>query len=279
MRRVWGLTKKELRSYFNSPIAYIVIGVLLVGIGYFFFGTFFLGGQTTLRPFFRFAGWSFLLFAPAITMRSFAEERKTGTLESLLTLPVKEWEAVAGKFLAGWVVMGAYLLLTVAYPISIARLGDLDWGPVIGGYVGLLLLGGVYLSIGAFASSFSRNQVVSLIVAFVICLALYWLDLVLTLLPPSLANVLGFIAVDTHFQNIARGVLDSRDLFYYASLTGLFLFLAAQVLESRMTDHSAVRRINKPLYIAAALGIAVALNVASQQSRCISRPRWGSRSR
>ena len=265
MGRVWSLTKKELRSYFNSPIAYIVIGVLLVGIGYFFFGTFFLGGQTTLRPFFQFAGWSFLLFAPAITMRSFAEERKTGTIETLLTLPIREWEAVAGKFLAAWLVLAVYLAVTIAYPISISFLGDLDWGPVIGGYAGLMFLGGVYIAIGVFASAVSRNQVVSLIIAFVICLALFWLDLVLPLIPIAFHKPLSYIAVDTHFQNIARGVLDSRDIFYYVSLAGIFLFLAAQIVEGRMGDKTAARRLNRPVYVLSALGVAFFLNLVSLQ--------------
>lgn len=263
MHRIWSLTKKELRTYFNSPIAYITITVLLIGIGYFFFQTFFISGQTTMRTFFRLAGWSFLLLAPAVTMKLLAEEKKSGTIESLLTLPIREYEVVTAKYLAGLILLGVYLFITLAYPISISFLGNLDWGPVIGGYAGLLLLGSAYLAIGLFASAITRNQVVSLILAFIICLALFLLDLLLPLVPQVLQSVLSFIGTDTHFQSIARGVLDSRDIIFYLSLTVAFLFLATQIIEGRMSDHSASRRINKPIYILAILGAFFCLNVVS----------------
>ena len=263
MGRTTSLLKKEIRTTFNSPIAYLVMTVLLIGIGYLFFQIFFISGQASMRPFFRFAGGSFLLLAPAITMRLFAEERKSGTIEPLLTLPIREYEVVLGKFLSAWVLLAVYLLITLAYPISIDFIGDLDWGPVGGGYIGLLLMGGAYLAIGIFASSITRNQVVSLIVAFAICLVLFLLDLLLPFVPQSLQSIVEFIGTDSHFKNISRGVVDSRDLVYYFGLIAFMLFLTVQVVEGRMTDHSAARRLNKTIYIAAAAGVLVCANILS----------------
>lgn len=263
MQRIWGLFKKELRAYFNSPIAYIVITVLLISIGYFFFQTFFLASQATLRSFFSFAAWSFLLFGPAITMKLFAEEKKSGTIESLLTLPVREWEVVTGKFLAAWTLLAIYLVISFAYPISIAFIGNLDGGPVIGGYIGLFFLGGTFIAIGIFASTITRNQVVSLIVAFVIGLVLFILDMLLPFVPVKLQSLVEFIGVDSHFKNVARGLIDTRDIVYSASLMAFLLFAGVQVLQARLTDRSKSRRINKFLYIGAALGCLVAINIFS----------------
>ncbi len=263
MHRIFSIFKKELRGYFNSAIAFIVVTVLLIGVGYFFFQIFFINNQASLRPFFRFAGWSFLLFAPAIAMKAFAEERKSGTLEPLLTLPVRDHEVVLGKFFAAWMLLLVYLVITLAYPISIHGIGDLDWGPVIGGYLGLFLLGGTYLSLGVFASSVTQNQVVSLIVAFVICLGLFMLDLLLPFIPESLQSLFEFIGVDTHFRNIARGVIDSRDVIYYVSLMVFMLFAAVQVIEARMTDRSRSRLFNKAAYVLSAFGCLVCVNLFS----------------
>ncbi len=263
MERIWALYKKELRTYFNSPIAYIVLMVLLIGVGFLFFQTFFAAGQATLRGFFRLAAGSFVLFGPAITMKLLADEKKTGTIERLLTLPLHEWEMVVGKFLAAWTLLAVYLAITLVYPISIAFLGDLDSGPVLGGYIGLFFLGGIFVALGVFASSISRSQVISLIVAFTIATLLYMLDLLLPFLPSGAQNVLAFVAVDTHFKNIGRGVLDSRDMIYSFSLIATFLFLAAQVMQARLADHTKKWRLNRVLYIGAALGCLIALNAFS----------------
>ncbi|MDP8225062.1 MAG: Gldg family protein [Candidatus Lernaella stagnicola] len=263
MERIWALYKKELRTYFNSPIAYIVLMVLLVGIGYLFFQTFFAAGQATLRNFFRVAAGSFIFFAPAVTMKLLAEEKKSGTIERLLTLPLHEWEIVLGKFLATWTLLALYLVITFVYPISIAFVGDLDGGPIIGGYLGLFFLGGTFVALGVFASSISRNQVVGLIVGFVIALLLYMMDLLLPFVPSSLQNLWEFAAADPHFKNVGRGVLDSRDIIYSLSLMSLFLFLAVQAVQSRMSDHSKKWRLNRLLYIGAAIGCVISLNVFS----------------
>lgn len=265
MQRIWGLFKKEIRTYFNSPIAYLLITILLIGIGYFFFQTFFVANQASLRVFFRFAAWSFLLFGPAITMKLFAEEKKSGTIETLLTLPIKEWEVVLGKFFAGWALLAVYLLITLAYPISISFIGDLDPGPVIGGYFGLFLLGGTFVALGLFTSALTRNQVVSLVLAFFIGLILFLLDMLLPFVPVSLQNLFEFVGVDSHFKNVARGVIDSRDLIYSLSLMVIFLFGGVQALQARLSDHSRIWRLNKILYVSAAIGCFVSLNVFSYQ--------------
>jgi gliding-associated putative ABC transporter substrate-binding component GldG len=263
MARIWALYKKELRTYFNSPIAYLVLTALLIGVGYFFFQTFFAGGQATMRFFFRVAAWSFLLFGPAITMKLIAEEKKTGTIEPLLALPLDEWELVFGKFFAAWTLLAVYLLITLVYPILIAFLGDLDGGPIIGGYLGLFFLGGTFVALGTFASSISRNQVISLIVAFAIALLLFLLDLLLPFLPMRWQNVVEFIGIDAHFKNISRGVIDSRDAIYSLSLMAFFLFLAVQGLQGRLTDHSKKWRLNRVLFIGAAAGCLISLNAVS----------------
>jgi len=263
MQRIWGICKKEWRSYFNSPIAYIVITVLLIGIGYFFFQTFFVANQVSLRTFFRAAAWSFLLFGPAITMKLFAEEKKVGTIETLLTLPMKEWEVVLGKFLAAWALLAAYLLITLAYPITLSFIGDLDKGPVIGGYFGLFLLGGTLLALGLFASSITKNQVVSLIVSVTIGLVLFLLDSLLPFMPEWMQNTMEFVGIDSHFQNIARGMIDTRDVVYSISLMIFLLFVTVQVLEARLTDRSGVRKLNKVLYIGGAIGCLISLNALS----------------
>ncbi|MHA1568198.1 MAG: DUF7088 domain-containing protein, partial [Alphaproteobacteria bacterium] len=265
MQRIWGLYKKEVRTYFNSPIAYLLITVLLIGIGYFFFQTFFVANQASLRPFFRFAAWSFLLFGPAITMKLFAEEKKAGTIEPLLTLPIKEWEVVLGKFFAAWTLLAVYLLITLAYPITISFIGDLDGGPVIGGYLGLFLLGGTFVALGLFASAITRNQVVSLVVAFFIGLILFLLDLLLPFVPVSLQSLVEFIGVDSHFKNIARGLIDTRDAAYSISVMAFLLFAAVQALQARLSDHSRKWKLNKVLYIAAAFGCLLSLNALSYQ--------------
>jgi gliding-associated putative ABC transporter substrate-binding component GldG len=263
MNRIWSLFKKELRAYFNSPIAFVVITVLLIGVGYFFFQSFFVMGQANLRTFFTIASWSFLLFGPAVTMKLFAEEKKSGTIEPLLALPVKEWEIVAGKFLSAWTVLGVYLLITLAYPISIAFIGDLDGGPIVGGYIGLFLLGAIFVALGLFASTITKNQVISLIVAVIVGLLLLVFDFILPFIPASLQNLFQFIGTTSHFNNISRGVIDSRDLIYAATLVLFLLFTAVYVLQGRLTDRSKVWRTNRFLYMASAAGLLVALNVLS----------------
>jgi ABC-2 type transport system permease protein len=174
-----------------------------------------------------------LFFAPAITMRLISEEKKTGTLELLITKPVKEAEIIVGKFLAAWTLYFFTLLPTLCYYITVSIVGSLDIGPVIGGYLGLYLVGAVFLAVSVFGSAITENQVVAFLVSFLIVFGLFMLDKVLFYLPSYLASTFEYISVDYHFSNIARGVIDSRDMIYYASAIGFSLFMGTVALHKR----------------------------------------------
>jgi ABC-2 type transport system permease protein len=225
--------RREFRSYFNSPVAYVVIVVFLGIVGWFFTSNLFLMNIASLRVFFELVPLVFLFFIPAITMRLLAEEKKSGTLELLTTKPVLDLEIILGKFLAAWALLAAALAPTLIYLITILFLGSIDPGPVITGYLGLLLMGAVYIGIGLLASSVTENQIVAFILSFLIILALFLLDKVLMYAPEGLASTLEFLGIDYHFGNIARGVVDTRDVIYFLSLLGFSLYLATVSLERR----------------------------------------------
>jgi ABC-2 type transport system permease protein len=235
MSDVLTIFKREFRSYFDSPIAYIFLTVFLLVANWFFFINFFDANEASLRGLFGMLPILFLLFVPAVTMRSWAEERKLGTFELLMTLPVKDHHAVLGKFLAGFVFMGLAVVLTFPLVITISYLGDPDPGPIWGGYLGSLLLAGAYVSIGVFMSSLSENQIVAFIMAMTVCLVLYLVGtpIVTARLPGWLATFLGQLSLASHFDSIGRGVIDSRDVLYYLSIIAFFLFLNVRVIESR----------------------------------------------
>ncbi len=235
MSNIYTIIRKELAGYFNSPVAYIFMGVFLVLSSWIFFQKFFLISQATMRWYFDFLPWVFLLLIPAVTMRSFAEEKKNGTLELLLTLPVRDWEVVLGKFLSGLIFIIITVLFSLSIPFTINYLGDLDFGPVLGGYLGAFFLAGAYLSLALFISSLSRNQVVAFIVATASIFFLFILgtSFVLNSLPFFLIPLVKFLSPWPHFSNIGRGVLDTRDLIYYLSFIFFFLWLSVQSLESR----------------------------------------------
>jgi len=230
---IYPIFRREVRSYFNSPIAYVVIVVFLAIIGWFFTSNLFLINVASMRIVFELVPLIFLFFVPAITMRLLAEEKKSGTLELLTTKPVRDVEIVLGKFLAAWVLLAAALAPTLLYLFTLMPLGDIDLGPVITGYIGLLLMGGVYIGIGILASSLTENQIVAFIVAFLIVLAFYLMDKVLVYAPEGFASTMEFLAIDFHFSNIARGVIDSRDIIYFVSMMGFSLLLATFSLERR----------------------------------------------
>jgi ABC-2 type transport system permease protein len=235
MSRVKAVAARELRAYFDSPIAYVFL-VVFAGTALFtFFNVqgFFSRGIADLRGLFSPLPFLMILLVPALTMRLWAEERKQGTIEVLLTLPARDHELVAGKFLASWTLLACGLVLTFALPISVAVLGKLDWGPVIGGYVGALLLGAAYLAVGQFLSASTENQILAFILALVVCLALYGVgtEAFSGLFADRTASVLRQIGTGSRFASIARGVIDVRDLTYYVSLT--FFFLAACVIAVR----------------------------------------------
>jgi len=234
LANVWIFTRRELKAYFNSPIAYIIIVLALIISGWLFFLDFFLAGQATLRV--LLTGWMplvFLIFIPAITMRLIAEEKKSGTIELLVTLPVTDWEIVLGKYFASLILLVVTILMTFSYAITVSILGDPDGGAIAGQYLGLFLLGATYLAIGLFASGITSNQIVAFLVAIVVIAAFYLVDNFVPFFPAPVASVLEFLGVDYHFENLARGVIDTKDLLYYASMIFLFLLLAVRALESR----------------------------------------------
>jgi ABC-2 type transport system permease protein len=233
MRQVLPIFKREFQSYFVSPIAYIVISIFLIVTGWFFFSTFFLFNQASVRNFFTLLPLIFAFVIPAVTMRLVSEELNVGTYEILLTLPVTFREVVLGKFLAATAFVAAMLIPTLAYPVTVAFLGDLDWGPVMGGYLGAILLGASFSAVGLFASSLTRNQIVAFIIGMAICFSLVLIDKILFFLPSVLLGVFEYLGADSHFENISKGILDSRDILYFLSLTFVSLYATHLVMEEK----------------------------------------------
>lgn len=229
------VARRELLGYFNQPVAYVVVSAFLVLSGAYLFvlHPFFVVGRATMRPFFEFAPFLFTLLAPAITMRLIAEERRTGTLELLLSWPLSDWSVVAGKFLGALALLAIALALTVVYPLAIGALGTLDWGPVLGGYVGLLLLGAAYLSVGLLVSAQTSSQIVAFVGGFLACFTFYVLGKALQVAPEWLAPWLEWLSFDARFEHVARGVVDTRDLAYFGSVVLLALGLTAESLAAR----------------------------------------------
>ncbi|MDD2716541.1 MAG: ABC transporter permease subunit [Candidatus Wallbacteria bacterium] len=234
-RKIFSIFKKELKAYFDSPIAYVYLVIFLVTANWFFFKGFYIMNETSLKNFFVLLPWFFLFLVPAISMRSWPEEQKSGTLEVLLTLPLTDVELVLGKFLAALSFLGISLLLTLPIAWTASYLGILDWGPVIGGYVAAILMGASYLGIGFFISSFTENQIVAFILSVAATFALFIIGepLVTMVLPGWLTPLFQFLGLNQHFNNISRGVLDIRDIVYYLSMITVFLYLNVKVLESR----------------------------------------------
>ena len=233
MNNIKAIFNKELRSFFDSPVAYIVIVVFLGLLGWFFTSSLFLANVASLRTVFEMTPFFLLFFGPAMTMRLISEEKKGGTLELLVTKPIMEHEIVVGKFLATWMLFFVTLLPTLVYFLTISFLGKVDMGPIIGGYVGLMLVGGVFLALGVLGSSLTENQIVAFIVSFLIVFVLFILDKILMYFPGGIATILEYLGVDYHFSNIARGVIDTRDLVYYFSMMALSLLIGSVMLEKR----------------------------------------------
>ena len=225
--------KREFRHYFVTPIAYIVIAIFLVLTGWFFFSTFFLYSQAELRNFFSLLPLIFSFIVPTITMRLFSEEYNVGSYEILVTMPVTDRDIILGKFFAALAFIAVMLLPTVSYAISVSFLGDLDWGPVIGGYVGALLLGAAFCAVGLFASALTKNQIIAFIIGMIICFALTMVDKILFFLPESMLGFFQFIGADYHFENVARGILDTRDILYFVSVVFMALYGTFLVLQEK----------------------------------------------
>ena len=225
--------KKEFKGYFISPIAYIVISIFLIVTGWFFFSTFFLFGQAEMRSFFSLLPLIFSFIIPAVTMRLFSEEFNTGSYEMILTMPVRNLDIIMGKFMAAAAFVLIMLAPTFIYGIFISFIGDLDWGPVIGGYIGAILLGAAFSSIGLFASSLTRNQIIAFIIGMSLCFILTLLDKMLFFLPETALNVFQYLGADYHFQNISKGIIDSRDILYFLSVCFVMLYGTNLVIQEK----------------------------------------------
>lgn len=241
MSTTLSILKREMKGYFGSPVAYVFIVIFLVLCGFFTFqfGMFYEGNDASLRNFFLWHPWLYLFLIPAVGMRMWAEERRTRTIELLLTLPVTMPQAIIGKFLAGWLFIGIALLLTFPMVITVCYLGSPDLGQIAAGYIGSFLLSGCYLAVGSFASSLTRNQVVAFIVCLVICLFFVvagWPPVTEALsntLPLSVVNFVSSLSFMFRFDSIQRGVIDTRDLIYYASFMTFMLAATSVILTSR----------------------------------------------
>jgi ABC-2 type transport system permease protein len=233
MRQVVHIFQKEFSSYFISPIAYIVISIFLLVTGWFFFATFFLFNQANLRTFYALLPVVFAFVIPAITMRLISEELNIGSDEILLTMPVTFRDIILGKFLASVALIIAMMIPTFAYPLTVSLLGQLDWGPVVGGYVGAVFLGAAFSAVGLFASALTRNQIIAFIIGLAICFTLTLIDKMLYFLPQSLLGVFAYLGADFHFQNIAKGIIDSRDIVYFVSICFVGLYGAYLALQEK----------------------------------------------
>ncbi len=216
--------RRELKSFLLSPAAYIVMTIYLALTGWFFFSTFFLAGRADLRSFFSMMPILFSFTIPAITMRLFAEEYSTGSFEMLKTQPVTGADIVGGKFLSALVFIMIMIAPTLLYAVSVSLVGNVDMGPVIGGYIGSILMAGTYASIGILASSATRNQIVAFIISAAVCIFLSLIDQLIWLIPAGLGKVLSLAGTAYHFSNISKGIIDSRDLIYFVSVTFLALY-------------------------------------------------------
>tara|TARA_Y100001970_G_scaffold283093_1_gene397448 strand:+ start:585 stop:1301 length:717 start_codon:yes stop_codon:yes gene_type:complete len=226
---------KEVGSYFNSPMAYIFLVIFAIVNSFFFTNIFFKVNQSDLRTLFDIIPLVYLFFIPAICMSLIAKENNTGTMEVLTTLPITDRELVIGKFLSALFLIFVGLLFTFIQLYTLIQTGtDIDYGAIFTGYLGLFLLGAVYSSIGIFASSISKDQIVAFIVGVFLVLIFYLMDkTILFFAPPFMASFIQYLAVDYHLTNISRGVIDSRNIIYFLSIISFFLFMTIRLLESR----------------------------------------------
>ena len=240
IRNIKTIAKRELAGYFSSPVAFVFIVIFLLLSGFFTFmvAGFFDRGEANLMPFFTWHPWLYLFLVPAVGMRMWSEERRLGTIELLLTMPVTTWQAIVGKFLAAWAVLALALLLTFPVVATVNYLGHPDNGVVLAGYIGSLLMAGAYLAISAMTSAMTRNQVVSFIVAVVLSLFLIlagWppvTDLLVQWAKPWFVDGVAAFSVMTHFESIQKGVIDSRDILYFLSLIVFSLFTTGVIIRA-----------------------------------------------
>jgi len=244
MGRIWVIFKRELTVYFATPIAavFIVIFLMLAGAFTFYLGNFFARGQADLLPFFNFHPWLYLVLIPALAMRMWAEERREGTIELLFTLPVTLWEAVVGKFLAAWCFTGIALALTFPMWVTVNVLGEPDNGVILAGYIGSFLMAGGFMAIGSCVSAFTKNQVIAFVISVLVGLGFVLsgfpmvLDFFSGWTPQFFLELISSFSFLTHFNAISRGVIDIRDLVYFLSLIGFWLFATALILEWKKAE-------------------------------------------
>ncbi len=222
------ITRRELKSFFASPAPYIIYALFLFCSGVLFFSTFFIRNRTELRMFFNLLPILLTFFVPALTMRLYSEEKKSGSIETLMTLPVTEVQVVNGKYLASFFISAIMIAPTLLYAVSAALFGHLDSGPIIGGYIGAFLLCGAYSAIGLFASSVTKNQIIAIFTALAINLVLTLSGSFLLFMPPKVVSVVSFFSISAHFDSISKGIVDSRDIIYFASVITLFILATIQ---------------------------------------------------
>jgi ABC-2 type transport system permease protein len=240
----FNVMRRELTGYFATPVAWVFIVIFLVmsGVFTFYIGSFYERGIADLAPFFQFHPWLYLFLVPAIAMRLWAEERKSGSIEILMTLPITPWQAVLGKFLAAWAFTAIALALTFPIWLTVNFLGDPDNGVIFAAYCGSLLMAGGFLAIGACLSAVTRNQVIAFVLSVVVCFGFLLsgfplvLDLFAGWAPQVLIDGIASLSFLTHFANISRGVIDFRDLVYFGLLIGAFLYANTIILQWKQAD-------------------------------------------
>lgn len=234
------IAKRELASYFTSPVAYVFLVIFLLLTGFFTFtvGNFFERGEANLASFFTWHPWLYLVLVPAIGMRVWSEERRSGTMELLLTMPVNPWEAILAKFLASWIFLAIALALTFPVVLTVNLLGDPDNGQIVAGYLGSILLSGAYLALTCMTSAMTRNQVIAFILSVVLCLFLILAgfnpvtDMLTRWASPAVVEVVAAFSVLTHYDSFQKGVVDLRDLVYFLSLIGFALFATSLIIRN-----------------------------------------------
>ncbi|HPB80932.1 MAG TPA: ABC transporter [Spirochaetota bacterium] len=234
-RKMLVIMNKELTVYFTTPIAYIVFAAFLLTTGFYFFvlSPFFFFGQAELREFFDALPVIFSITVPAVTMRLISEERHTGSLEILMTLPVTSLDVAMGKFLAATVFVSLMLVPTLMYVVTVSIVGSLDPGPVAGGYIGAVLLGATFSSIGVFASSISKNQIIAFMIGVGICITLTMIDYFLFFLPAGIVKAFQYFGLGYHFKNISKGIIDTRDIIYFLSIIAVAVLGTVKIIEER----------------------------------------------
>lgn len=233
MRNALAIARRELQAYFVSPIAYVVTAAFLLVSGYLFAAILLLSREATLRYLFGSLTTVLLFVAPLLTMRLLAEEQRSGTLELVLTSPVKDWEVVLGKWLASLGLFASMLLLTGYYPLILWRYGNPDWGPLLTGYGGVLLLGGALLALGTFTSALTRNQIIAAVLGVGLTVLAWLIDAVAQFTGPPISGVFTYLSLSSHFFDFLRGIVDTKDVVYYLSVIVAALFLTTRVLETR----------------------------------------------